>query len=42
MHGTIKKLCGNKIAVIEINDKYLNAKELFCCVDNWEICEFNK
>lgn len=40
MIGTIKKLCGNGIAIIEIDDKYLrDTKELLICTENWEMID---
>ena len=37
--GTIKKLCSNDTAIIEITDKYLGIKELMICTENWEVVE---
>ena len=37
--GTIKKLCSNDTAIIEITDKYLSTKELMICTENWEVVE---
>lgn len=39
MVGTIKKLCSNDTAIIEITDKYLSTKELMICTENWEVIE---
>lgn len=37
MIGTVKKLYGNGMVLIEINDKYLTTKELLICVRYWEM-----
>lgn len=37
LQGTIIKMCGNDVAVIEINDKYLTLNEMMICTDNLEV-----
>lgn len=36
MIGKVKKLCGNGMALIEINDKHLDMKEMAICLENWD------